>query len=253
MTGKKLLFVVVVLLVVSLALGGIAGCCPPAEEPTPTPTPTPTPLPGVGAPTLEVGDSWTYSLSYPGTAEVAPQEVIVTATLAKADADGYEVAYQFESTQRQSGDNVVRLEPPMTRWYNPELDFTRMETSIGTDIPSYEKLMLAMTVEVTHPEDKWPLAEGMQWSEDAIVVVVGVSNTPVAFSVKVEGIEQVTVPAGTFECYYIVWYVDDRAEIEQWFSTDVKGVVKEVNRLFWRVADEGVPDTWELKSYSVAP
>ena len=88
-----------------------------------------------------------------------------------------------------------------------------------------------------------------------MVVVVGVSTTPVAFTVKVEGMEQITVPAGTFECYHIVWYVDgDRAAIERWFSTEVKGVVKEINRLYWRLPDQTrVPDIWELKSYSVSP
>ncbi len=256
MTGKKLLFVVVVLFVVSLALGGIAGCCPPAEEPTPTPTPTltPTPSPEIGAPVLHVGDSWTYSLSYTGTTKVDPQEVTLTATVDEADAEGYVVNCQFEASERESGAYVVRLEPPMRREYNLDLDLTRMETTIGTDIPGYESLMLAKTLEVTRDGDKWPLAEGMQWSEEGNIVVVVVSTTPVAFTVKVEGIEEVTVDAGTFECYHIVWYSDAGAAIERWFSTEVKGVVKEINRLYWRLPDDTrVPDIWELQAYNVAP
>lgn len=258
MTGKKLLFGLVVLLVVSLVLGGVAGCCP-AEGTAPTPTPTlpaeETPPPEIGAPILQVGDSWTYSLSYPGTTKVDPQEVTLTATVAEAGVDGYVVDCQFEASERESGANIVRLEPPMRREYNPDLDLMRMETWVGTDIPGYDRLMLAKTVEVSRAGDKWPLVEGAQWSEDAIVVVVGVSTSDVAFTVKVEGTEQVSVDAGTFECHHIVWYVDgDRVAVERWFSTEVKGVVKEINRLYWRLADDTqVPDTWELKSYSVAP
>jgi len=262
MTGKKLLFVVVALLVVSLALGGMAGCCPAGEEPAPTATPTATaptaetpPPPAGGAPILEMGDTWTYKLSYPGTEKVDAQEVTLTATVDEADAEGYVVNCQFEASERESGTNIVRLEPPMRREYNLDLDLTRMETWIGTDIPGYDRLTLAKTLEIIRGEDKWPLTGGMQWSEQGKVVVVGVSTTDVAFTVKVEGIEEVTVDAGTFECYHVIWWVDgDRAAIERWLSTEVKGVVKEINRLYWRLPDDTqVPDTWELQSYSVAP
>ena len=81
-----------------------------------------------------------------------------------------------------------------------------------------------------------------------VIDVGGLLQKDYPLTVKIEGMESVTVPAGTFDCQKIVYYQEDTIRVQEWFSEEVKGAVKKIEELFWHG-----PDIWELESYSVAP
>ncbi|GAG09105.1 unnamed protein product, partial [marine sediment metagenome] len=95
----------------------------------------------------------------------------------------------------------------------------------------------------------WPYEVGKTWSA-SVRVVAGPLDIITELEVKVLGVETITVPAGTFECYHIVAYEPtspDNYTFEHWFNADdVKSVVKMIDRFLWA----GV-EVRELTSYSV--
>lgn len=250
--NKKLLLGVALLLMVSLALGGIAGCCP-AEEPTPTPTPTaeatPTPsgneTPVAGeAPTLAEGDTWTYDVTYKGETS----EFVLT--VASVSAEEYEVHATFPELLRIESVTGMDLE---TEWHGEmvqtytveELDLVAMLTPVsamGMDVD------FGMTATYEHDTPKWPLTVGAEWTGHIKKEVVGLLDEQADLTVVVEAMEDVTVGAETFSCYKIVTSANGDVMLEEWFSPEVKAPVKRVDGTYWDEAE-----TWELTSYTVAP
>lgn len=97
------------------------------------------------------------------------------------------------------------------------------------------------------PEGKWPLEVGKEWSYLRTVtldpLLIPVQSDP--WDVEVWELEEVTVAAGTFNCFKIVHY--DAGGLDIWYSEVVKNAVKKMD---WFVSyDE--PETWELVSYSI--
>ena len=250
--NKKLLLGVVLLLMASLALGGIAGCCP-AEEPTPTPTATAeasptaagneTPVAGE-APTLAEGDTWTYAVTYKGETS----DFVLTA--GAVGAEEYEVHATFPELLRIEAVTGMELE---TEWHGEmvqtytveDLDLVAMLTPVsamGMDVD------FGMTATYEHATAKWPLTVGAEWTGHIKKEVVGLLDEQADLTVVVEGIEDVTVAAGTFSCYKIVTSADGDVMLEEWFAEAVKAPVKRVDGTYWDEAE-----TWELQSYTVAP
>ncbi len=110
-----------------------------------------------------------------------------------------------------------------------------------------------MTIETSYKlsDDRWPLEVGKE------VEVIETSTTSMDLAgeamdetetitsmYKIEAIENITVQAGTFECYKIV-KSNESGEIEltKWYSDEVKAKVKEI--------DHEMGETQELISYSV--
>jgi len=96
----------------------------------------------------------------------------------------------------------------------------------------------------------YPFSEGQTWS-GSVRVVAGVLDEITDLEFEVLGLETITVPAGTFDCWHLVvsesgspgTYVN-----EYWINTDeVKSVVKEVEAALWKGKE-----TRELSSYSVS-
>jgi len=95
--------------------------------------------------------------------------------------------------------------------------------------------------------DRWPIEVGKEYS---MIWTVTISNTPYqpieeteTFKAKVEKIESITVPAGTFTCFKIVNYDEnDNLLSTFWYSDEVKRSVK-------TIAQTG--GTTELVSYSI--
>jgi hypothetical protein len=259
MTGKKLLLGVVVLLVASLVLGGIAGCCPAGEEPVATPTApaetptapaeTPTTPAGGGAAAPATGDTWTYTVTYEQAA-LGTLVTTFTATVSSASAAGYEVDIAFDETLRKekvSGLNLdTRLIAPMIRTYNADLDETAMEVTI--DPSGFGENPFGSVSTYTYPSPKFPLTVGAEWTREFVYHVGDILERTEEHTWTVEAMESVTVPAGTFDCYKIVDTEGGDVLMQLWFAEEVKAPVKRVENIFW--AGE---ETWELESYSVAP
>lgn len=258
MIHKKLLLAVAVLMVVSLALVGVACCGNGNGEATPTPTPTPTaapdgtptptPPPTGGAPTLKVGDTWTYTVNWKDPPEETDTFV---GTVSSATATGYDIDFVFDKTDRKEKASPLNLPVlwmgTMTRTYNADLMWMSMETIV--DVTGYGELNFVLTSEISgYPAPLWPLTEGAEWTTAMVIDVGGLLQKDYPLTVVIEGMESVTVPAGTFDCQKIVYYQEDTIRVQEWFSEEVKGAVKKIEELFWHG-----PDIWELESYSVAP
>jgi len=96
----------------------------------------------------------------------------------------------------------------------------------------------------------YPFEVGKTWS-GSVRVVAGVLDEITDLEFEVLGVESITVPAGTFDCYHIVVSESGKPGTyvnEYWINTTtVKSVVKEVEAALWA----GV-ETRELTSYSVS-
>ncbi len=160
MSRKKILLGVVVLLVASLVLGGVAACCPSAGEPTPTPTPTPaaneTATPTAGeAPTLAVGDTWTWSVAYEGDTNT------MTATVSEVGADSYTVDVTYDANLQRSAFGLdVAIGSMEITVSKDNLD--PMEQVIQVTAPI--STTATYTYEFEYPGARWPLTVGNEWS-----------------------------------------------------------------------------------------
>jgi predicted small lipoprotein YifL len=209
---------------------------------------------GVGAvPTWSVDDTWAYACSYAnpdGRTKQDSGELVVT--MIGEETVGGEACY------KQAGEFI----PPATRdaadmpltlhvgtadiWTSKaHLVYVVMSSAIA-ELPG-----LPSTVTWTLTGDYgWPLEVGKTWSS-SVRVVAGPLDIITELENKVLGMETITVPAGTFECYHIVAYEPTSPNTytnEFWFNADdVKSNVKEIDRALW--AGE---ETRELISYSVS-
>ena len=130
------------------------------------------------------------------------------------------------------------------------LNTLRIQISGGTGVPfvgvvTYSYAPIGVT--------KYPLVVGKEITftetETSDITVLGEKETTSetsTYTYKVESIEQVTVPAGTFRCFKVVKYDEGGSAIEtRWGSDAVKGF--EVKGI-----DHESGDTSELISYSLA-
>ena len=209
---------------------------------------------GDGAvPTWSVDDTWAYACSYAnpdGNTKQDSGELVVT--MIGEETVGGEACY------KQAGEFI----PPATRdaadmpltlhigtadiWTSKaHLVYVVMSSAIA-ELPG-----LPSTVTWTLTGDYgWPLEVGKTWSS-SVRVVAGPLDIITEMENKVLGMETITVPAGTFECYHIVSYEPTKPGTytnEFWFNADdVKSNVKEIDRSLW--AGEEIR---ELTSYSVS-
>ncbi len=205
-------------------------------------------------PTWSVGDNWVYDCSYANPGGNTEQDVVcaLTVTVTGEETVDGEAAYKLSGT----------IDPPWTRdaadmpltlhietadiWTSKDhLVYLKMSSAIA-ELPG-----LPSTVTWTLPEDYgWPLEVGKTWSS-SVRVVAGPLDEITELENKVLGMETITVPAGTFECYHIVTYEPTKPGTytnEFWFNADeVKSNVKEIDRALW--AGEEIR---ELTSYSVS-
>ncbi len=197
MIHKKLLLAVAVLMVASLALVGVACCGNGEDTPTPTPTPTaapdgtpaPTPPPTGGAPTLKVGDTWTYTVNWKDPPEETDTFV---GTVSSATAAGYEVDYVFDDTDRKEKASPLNLPVlwlgQMTRSYAADLVImTDMATMV--DVTGYGELNFVMVGVIGYPASLWPLTVGTEWTVDYVIDVGGLLEKEYPLTAVIEGTE----------------------------------------------------------------
>ena len=109
---------------------------------------------------------------------------------------------------------------------------------------------LPMTITWNYTGDYgWPYEVGKTWNA-SVRVVSGPLDEITEVESKVLGVETITVPAGTFECYHLVAYEAASPNTytnEYWFNATVKSNVKEIERSLWKGEE-----IRELASYSVS-
>ncbi len=193
-------------------------------------------------PILEIGDKWTIKgssggIDYTMTLEVTNEDVI-------EDKDCYVV--------------VSIIDPPLMgaiREATVSFDKETMETLTSHTSGNYQGDVFDQitTYTYTHSELPYPLSLGKKWTvteTESTFSTFGEqfeseieTNT---FTYEVEAIEEITVPAGSFECFKIVKYDDEESIVEtSWQSPLIKQFsIKQI--------EQDTEDVMELTGYTVS-
>jgi hypothetical protein len=200
-----------------------------------------------------VGDSWVYTCSYEnpdGKTKQDTNELNVT-LVAEVVIEG-EDSHQFSAVfvpqaTRDASDMPLTLHIGTADIWNSKkyMEYLKQSSAI-VELPG-----MPSTITWTYAgEYGWPYETGKTWSA-TVHTVAGPLDLVVERESKVLGVETITVPAGTFDCWHIVTYdpaSPDTYTYEHWLNaTDVKSDVKMIDRDTW--AGE---ETRVLVSYSVS-
>ena len=224
---------------------------------------TPTPNGGTEGmlPTLHSGDRWVLAVTsegdhYPMTVAVTGDRWVSTVT---SEAYHYTMTVEVTGDEIMSGKDCyvvdILLDPPVmgvvdsaTAWLEKaKLDWVKMETS-----GEYMSLPYIVSTDSSYEGPTlWPLQVGKEATRTetttTISKMLGEEETETEkepYTDRVERIEYITVPAGTFRCFKIIRYDDHgTVSLEGWYLDEVKQNVKEIDH------EDG--DTIELQSYSV--
>jgi len=200
-----------------------------------------------------VGDWWVLDCSYenPGGKTEQDSSKLNVTVVGEGVVDG-EPCYKANGTfkpaaTRDAADMPLTLHIETAEIWTSKtaMLYLKMSSAIA-ELPG-----LPSTVTWTLTGDYgYPFEEGKRWT-GSVRVVAGVLDEVTDLEFKVLGEETITVPAGTFDCWHIVAYEissPDTYVNEYWINeTEVKSVVKEVERSLW--AGE---ETRVLASYSVS-
>jgi len=200
-----------------------------------------------------VGYNWVYTCSYEnpdGNTKQDTNELYVTmvAEVAVEGEESYQLSAVFvPQATRDASDMPLTLHVGTADIWNSKEYMEYLKQS--SDIVELTGLPSTITWTYTGAYG-WPYDTGKTWSFTKHTIA-GPLDIVVEREAKVLGVENVTVPAGTFDCYHIVAYDPTSPDIytyEHWFNADdVKSDVKMIDRDTW--AGE---ETRVLVSYSVS-
>jgi predicted small lipoprotein YifL len=212
-------------------------------------------------PVWAVGDNWVYTCTYEnpeGTSKYNSSvlNLTVAGEVAAGAGEGFpEASYHLTGAfvpqaMRDSiaaGMTLVLHVSTADVWnVKDSLQLVKMSSSIK-ELPG---LPAGVTWAYT-TSPSWPLPSGNTWTFTKHTVAGGgMIDELVNREGKVLGLENITVPAGTFSCYHFVEY--DPASpanytYEHWYNGTVKSDVKQIDRETWAGAETRV-----LASYSVS-
>lgn len=200
-----------------------------------------------------VGYNWVYTCSYEnpdGNTKQDTNELNVTmvAEVAVEGEDSYQLSAVFvPQATRDASDMPLTLHVGTADIWNSKEYMEYLKQS--SDIVELTGLPSTITWTYTGAYG-WPYDTGKTWSFTKHTIA-GPLDIVVEREAKVLGVENVTVPAGTFKCHHIVAYDPTSPDIytyEHWFNAAVvKSDVKMIDRDTW--AGE---ETRVLVSYSVS-
>jgi len=201
----------------------------------------------------QVGNNWVYTCSYANPDGRTKQDTNeLSVTMVAEVVTGGEASYQLNCffvppAARDAADMPLTLHIETADIWNSKEHMEYLKQSSAID----ELPGLPSTITWTYTgEYGWPYETGKTWSA-TVHTVAGPLDMTVGRESKVLGVETVTVPAGTFDCYHIVTYDPasrDTYTYEHWFNASVvKSDVKMIDRDTW--AGE---ETRELVSWSVS-
>ena len=202
-------------------------------------------------PVWYAGDNWVYSCSYAnpdGNTKQDTNELNVTMVdeVVVEGGASYQLSAVFvPQATRDAADMPLTLHIGTADiWSSKEhMEYLKQSSAI-VELPG-----LPSTITWTYAgEYGWPYDTGKTWSA-TVHTVAGPLDQIVDRESRVLGVETLTVPAGTFDCYHIVTYDPAMPGItsEHWFNSTVKSDVKMIDRDTW--AGE---ETRELTSWSVS-
>ncbi len=202
-------------------------------------------------PTLSVGDKWEQNTFDMGVETIQTYEVIGEEVTGGKDC----YVIEMEMTVGVPG---VPLEIDFLYIDTRKVDKATME--ILWSLASGESSGISTTAESTYSYEYsnqylahgYPYEVGKAWevtrTENFNMTIMEYDRESItnveAYGYEVEGIEEITVPAGTFECFKIVKYDDSGTPLETtWQSVTTKGANV-------KLVDHEDNETWELTSYS---
>ncbi|TES99996.1 MAG: hypothetical protein E3J80_01930 [Hadesarchaea archaeon] len=189
-------------------------------------------------PTYNIGDEWVYrstnDITYTFHYKVTAEETI-------DDEDSYVIETSYDPP-------FLGIKSGETTWVKKGTGDTMKEQWSG----NYTGFLFTRTQTYSYQysgADKWPIEVGKEYSVTrtqtyTITPPYQTGTETKTSTVKVEKMEDVTVPAGTFTCFKEVYYDEDgNVWFTLWHSDDVKRYVKTINN------ETG--ETTELVSYSI--
>jgi hypothetical protein len=200
-----------------------------------------------------IGDSWVYTCSYENPDGKTKQDtnklnVTLVAEVVIEGEDSHQFSAVFvPQATRDAADMPLTLHIGTADIWNSKkyMEYLKQSSAI-VELPG-----MPSTITWAYAgEYGWPYETGKTWSA-TVHTVAGPLDLVVERESKVLGVETITVPAGTFDCWHIVTYdpaSPDTYTYERWLNTtDVKSDVKMIDRDTW--AGE---ETRVLTSYYVS-
>lgn len=190
-------------------------------------------------PDIEIGDRWEY--------ETGPEEARYNLIIEVTAWDEEDQTFSIKMTVDPPIEGLVR---EVVAKFDSELMFPVWSKATGTSDGTPVSMETEATYEIISGA-RWPLEVGKEVQiSESITFDLSMGDetqsetTTEIKTYKVEALEEVTVPAGTFECFKISEYNETGEKITTtWHSDKVKINVKEI--------DYEVDETQVLTSYSV--
>jgi uncharacterized repeat protein (TIGR02543 family) len=191
-----------------------------------------------------VGSQWVYEVTY-GT-EVTTWTVDVTAEETVDGVACYKTATSFSEPPQRVASGISVIVTAAQTW--------RSEDSLAQYKAIAAINMYGMDVQTTMTDtytagtpDFFTLSNAWTVSEYTVLNPPLAAPSTTVYDITVVGMESVTVPAGTFNCYKIEYSVAGSVKKTEWWSPTVLAFVKQVS-----TGTYALPETQELASYSLA-
>lgn len=181
---------------------------------------------------LSDGNSWTYKRRLvlgSGTPDITSEKFVAGVA---AMPDG------------QSGFDIVDPDKGVMNW------ISMLNAARDGNIVSWSGFIGAAKTGFNPPFIMLPqtLTAGAEWTWNG--EIIGKQSAPATIKNKFEGIEEVTIPAGTFKCVRIYRVLNDKINIWHWYAPGV-GLVKIRASKVSAGIIPATEDLYELESYSV--
>jgi len=210
-------------------------------------------FPVAWAPILEVGDSWTLALTSNETNYDLTMTVIGKETVNDVSCYAMKLVFKPESPLAKKG-----VSNEITWWLdNSTLHLMKMMGTVrfeGRDLTFVEKHFYTFQGEplltVGNEYNETDNREMNVYGPPPFNIRYMHDETTRMTRMKIEAVENITVPAGTFSCYKIVTYDETGRNIlsTRWFSMEAKTAVRTENH---ETGEFEIFETTELLSYSV--
>jgi hypothetical protein len=174
-------------------------------------------------PVWELGTQWIFDLSQQDA------EYLMTVKVTDEDNIGGRSCYVL----------TYSYEPPIGMVTGSRVWVEKSTLAgIKTQILQGENVLSESTSAPMFSKEMWPLRASKEFT-----LVENLLGSQLTYTVKVEGVESVNVPAGTFECFKVAYYLGDQIAKIEWYSAQTKWFVKLDDRMFQRL--------FELESYLI--
>jgi hypothetical protein len=191
-----------------------------------------------------VGSQWVYNVTY--GAEVTVWTVTVTAEETVGSVECYKSSTTFNAPPVRLASGVTVTVTGADTWRSQD------NLAQYKAIAAINMYSLAITTNMTDTYTAGTpgfFTVGNTWTFSEHIVLsppMALPSTTI-YDVAVVGMESITVPAGTFNCYKIEYRVAGTVAKTEWWSPDVLGFVRQVS-----TGTYALPETQELASYSLA-